>query len=145
MPRITDSPIISIDPGRTKCGIAVVNCNKIVVERDIIHTEGLNGVVSYLVGKYGSNTVILGDRTYSKKIYSMLKNSGLRLDIIFVDEDKSSEQGRRRYLMDNKPKGLGILLPMGLRSPDKPYDDYVAIILAERYFDGIRSTRRRKK
>jgi len=145
MPRITAPPIISIDPGRVKCGVAVVNSDNSVIDKNIVNTESLNSAVSYLVGKFGSNTVILGDRTYSKNVYSMLKSSGLRLDIIFVDEDKSSEQGRRRYLMDNKPKGLGILLPIGLRSPDKPYDDYVAIILAERYFDGIRSTRRRKK
>jgi len=145
MQQLLNPPIIAIDPGRTKCGIAVVKKDRIVLEKEIIRTESLNGVVSYLIGKYGSEIIVLGDRTYSKNIYNMLRQSGFRMDIIFVDEDRSSELGRRKFLLDNPAKGFAKLLPLGLRSPDRPYDDYVAIILAERYLDGIRSLRRKKK
>ena len=46
-----------------------------------------------------------------------------------------------RFLRAHPERGWKRLLPPGLRSPDRPYDDFVAVILAERYLDGQRSTR----
>jgi hypothetical protein len=49
-----------------------------------------------------------------------------------VNEDRSSLEGRYRYLKENS-RGLSRILPVGLRIPREPYDDYVAVILAERF------------
>ncbi len=50
-----------------------------------------------------------------------------------IDEHRSSEQGRRRYFRENPPRGWRRLLPVGLQTPPRAYDDYVAVVLAERY------------
>jgi hypothetical protein len=57
------------------------------------------------------------------------------MSVVQVEEDRSSMEARARYLHDHPGRGLARLLPLGLRTPDGPYDDYVAEILAARYFE----------
>lgn len=137
-------PLLAVDPGREKCGVAVVTPGRETLEREIISTAELPLRVAYHVGRYGIETIVLGDRTGARAVRDALRQAGFLLEIAFVDEDHSSELGRRRYLQEHRGSGLSRLLPTGLRSPDRPYDDYVAIILAERYLDGSRSTRLRR-
>lgn len=136
-----DIPLVAIDPGREKCGVAVVSAKHEVLLQEIISTEKLLSRLAEHVGHFGIKIVVIGDRTGAKEIQAVLANSGMKLGVIFVDEDHSSELGRKRYLLAHRGRGLARFLPIGLRSPDKAYDDYVAVIIAERYFAGIRSTR----
>lgn len=80
--------------------------------------------------KYRISTFVVGDRTNSKIIVNTLKSFGLPVEM--VDENNSSFEGRRRYLKDHS-WGLLRLIPVGLRTPREAYDDYVAVILAERF------------
>ncbi len=137
-------PLLAVDPGREKCGVAVVTYAREILEREIISTPELPLRVAYHVGRYGIDIIVLGDRTGARQVRDALRQAGFMMEIAFVDEDRSSELGRRRYLQDHRGAGLCRLLPIGLRTPDRPYDDYVAIILAERYLDGSRSTRLRR-
>jgi len=140
---ISEPPLLAVDPGREKCGIAVVTLRREVLERGIIDTPGLPMRVAHFVGRFDIETVVLGDRTYAREVASLIRSTGLRLEIVFVDEHRSSELGRQRYLLAHPGRGWRRFIPLGLRSPNHPYDDYVAIILAERYLDGRRSTRLR--
>jgi len=140
---ISQPPLLAVDPGREKCGIAVVTLRREVLDRGIIDTPQLPVRVAHYVGRFGIETVVLGDRTYAREVAALIRSAGLRLEIVFVDEHRSSELGRQRYLIAHPGRGWRRLLPIGLRSPSRPYDDYVAIILAERYLDGRRSTRMR--
>jgi RNase H-fold protein (predicted Holliday junction resolvase) len=143
MSLISHPPLLAVDPGREKCGIAVVTLRHEVLERGIIDTAQLPVRVAHYVGRFGIETIVLGDRTYAREVAALIRSAGLRLEIVFVDEHRSSELGRKRYLIEHPGRGWRRLLPIGLRSPSRPYDDYVAIILAERYLDGRRSTRLR--
>jgi hypothetical protein len=51
-----------------------------------------------------------------------------------VDEYNTSARARLRFVSENPAPGWRRLLPPGLRSPEVPYDDYAAILLAEDYF-----------
>lgn len=137
-------PLLAVDPGREKCGLAVVTYGREVLQREIIPTKDLPLRVAYLVGRYGVEIIVMGDRTGARDMRDALRRAGLQLEIAFVDEDRSSEMGRRRYLLDHPGHGLHRFVPIGLRTPKRPYDDYVAVILAERYLDGSRSTRIRR-
>ena len=74
-----------------------------------------------------------GDRTASHEVVESLRDI-TRLPIVTVDEHRSSMEGRELYLRENPGRGLCRWLPIGLRVPDRPYDDYVAQVLASRYF-----------
>ncbi len=137
-------PIISIDPGREKCGLAVVTRSGVVIVREIIKLDDLTKRISHYLGRYGVRSIVLGDRTGSRKVRELIRSAGITSDVAFVDEDHSSEIARKRYLMEHPGKGFARLLPIGLRTPDEPIDDYVAVILAERYLAGWGSTRRKR-
>ena len=122
--------LLAIDPGSKKCGLAVVNEQKNVLVKKVIAIEQLKKTVENLEKEFGLTQIIIGDRTNSKRIQESLAFFGK--PIVTVNEDKSTIEGRYRYLKENT-KGLARLIPIGLRVPKQPFDDYVAVILAERY------------
>ena len=121
---------MAIDPGSKKCGLAVVNNEAQVLKKMVISIELLNETVTALEREYSLSMILVGDRTNSRYIGECLTQ--FKLPIIAVDEDKSSIEGRYRYLKENT-RCLAKLIPIGLRIPKCPYDDYVAVVLAERY------------
>ncbi|MDJ0527388.1 MAG: resolvase, partial [Microcystis sp. M53600_WE12] len=55
------------------------------------------------------------------------------IPITLVDERNSTLEARDRYWQMFPPKGLQKLIPQGMRLPDRPIDDIVAILLIERH------------
>lgn len=144
--------VVAVDPGRDKCGIAVVRDDLTVEEREIAPTQDTVARVYELARRHRTGTVVLGDRTGSKALARQIEAgageagrstgtqapgtpaAGPDLEVVFVDEHLSSVEGRRRYLLDHPLRGLGKLIPLSLRTPGSPFDDYVAVVLAERFF-----------
>lgn len=122
--------ILAVDPGNQKCGVAVVADDYSVIEKLITPTPELKTTVGSLIQTYQVAVIVVGDRTNCGKICQVLASLGLPIER--VDEDRSSMEGRYRFLKENT-RGLTALIPIGLRSPNRPYDDYVAVILAERF------------
>jgi hypothetical protein len=56
------------------------------------------------------------------------------LPLVPVDEAFTSQRARARFHLENPPRGLARLVPPGLRTPPRAFDDYVAVLLAEDYF-----------
>ena len=132
----TNQTIISIDPGREKCGIAVVDKQMGVLYKDIIETQSLSSTIEECLTKYQTSTVIMGNGTSSKQAQRSLKKiiiNGQPINAILVDEYRTTDEGRRRYWLENPPQRLWRFIPVTMRTPPQPVDDYVAIILAERY------------
>lgn len=128
--------IISIDPGREKCGIAAVNKLNGVLYKGIIATQTLSSNIEELTTKYQTRIVIMGNGTSSKeakKLLEAIEINGEGLKITLVDEYRTTDDGRRRYWRENPPQGLRRLIPITMQTPPLPVDDYVAVILAERY------------
>ncbi len=124
--------LLAIDPGRQKCGLAVVNEKAQVLTKEVIPVERLKEKVEALEEEFGLNKIIVGDRTNSSHIRQCLVS--FKKPIMIVNEDKSTLEGRYRYLKENT-RGLARIIPIGLRIPREPFDDYVAVILAERFLN----------
>lgn len=134
--------VISVDPGTEKAGIAVVSRTRGTLERHVVNISECAQKALELAQRYSVDTVVMGDRTGCEPLIRALTEPaclGPGLRIVRVDEHRSSLEARERYLRANPGRGLARLLPLGLRCPDRAYDDYVAEILAERYFS--RSTK----
>lgn len=130
--------IISIDPGREKCGIAAVHQEKGILHKSIIETQDLSSTIEELTIKYQTKTVIMGNGTSSKEAQRLLEKiiiNGQSLSVVLVDEYRTTDEGRRRYWRENPPQGLRRFIPVTMQTPPQPVDDYVAIILAERYLN----------
>lgn len=129
--------IIAVDPGREKCGIAVVHQKQTTLMQDVIATDQLTIIVKELLTKYKVKMVVVGDGTSSQEAKDRLEKiiiEGEAVKVTFIDERHSTDQARKRYWKENPPKGLKRLIPVTMQVPPKPVDDYVAVILAERYF-----------
>lgn len=129
--------VIAIDPGREKCGIAVVSVSLQVFYQAVIAADRLLAVVEKLAQDYQTELAVIGDRTFSRETIEKLRavqQAGVIREIIPVDEHRSTDMARQRYWRDNPPQGWHRFLPVSLQVPARPVDDYVAVILAERYF-----------
>ena len=129
-----EAVVLAVDPGSAKCGVAVVARSGRVLHRAIVSTAELPSQVQTLTAQYQPVELLVGRGTGSKPILSALQSSGLTVPLQSVDEAHTSEQARRRWVAETPPRGLEWLLPKSLRTPSVPYDDYVAVILAERFW-----------
>ncbi len=129
--------ILALDPGKQKFGYAVLDEEKQVLTQGIETVEKMEEICAVLTARYAPRVAVVGDRTGSKEFSALLqKVFAGRLKLATVNEHASSQEGRRRFLLANR-KGWRRLIPLGLQSPSRPYDDYVAVILGERYLDAI--------
>jgi len=128
----SDVVLLAIDPGRDKCGVAVVRSDGEVLHKAVVPTGDIGAVAERLVDAYHVGRLIIGDRTAAAQVCRALGRR-VRVEAVMVDEHRSSEQGRRRYFQENPPRGWRRLLPLGLQTPPRSYDDHVAVVLAERY------------
>jgi RNase H-fold protein (predicted Holliday junction resolvase) len=129
-------PLLAIDPGLHKCGVAVVAPDGRVLDRAVIATGEIAEEAADRVARFGCQRVVIGNRTTARELHDRLAARGMGTEVVFVDEHHSTQEGRARYFRENPPRGWRRLIPRGLLTPPVPYDDYVAIILAERYLSG---------
>lgn len=129
---------LSIDPGRDKCGLAVVTETGAVVDRKRCDTAVLAPKVTALLTQYRPQLCILGDGTGSKKIEKILRellHEVYNCDIMTVDETATTEEARRLYWQANPPQGWRRLVPLTMLVPPEPVDDWAAVALARRWLE----------
>lgn len=129
--------LLAVDPGSDKCGVAVIGADGRVLHQAVVGASEIGVVSAGLVAEHAVTCLLLGDRTAAKSVRDRLRQARVRLEPVIVDEHRSSEEGRRRYFRDNPRRGWRRLLPVTLQTPPRPYDDYVAIVLAERYLRSL--------
>ena len=127
--------ILSIDPGRDKCGIAVLSRNKTVLERSVIKRKDLAEKVYSIISNFEITDIIIGSGTTSRGLKSEIEKIANGVRISFIKEEFTTLEARERYFKENPPKGIFRLMPKTLLYPKRPFDDYVAVILGERYID----------
>lgn len=123
--------VIAVDPGRSKCGVAVVSRSGGVLARVVVPTESLRDRVQSFYSQFSPQKMIIGGATSSTSAVRAL--SGILGDVEVVDETLSTIKARTRYFVDNPPRGLLRLIPRGLLLPPESYDDYAAVVLAEEF------------
>ena len=85
---------------------------------------------AYIVEEF--HLVIIGDSTGSKKVKTDLRRHLPSKGILVIDEKETTIQARERYWEYNPRKGWRKFLPATLQVPPEAYDDYAALVLAER-------------
>lgn len=128
--------VVALDPGREKCGLAVVTEDGTVLERSIVARAIVTERAMQLLDAHGTAIIAIGHSTQSREVQAELlaARPGLRIEII--DERDSTFEARSHYWAANPPRGWRRLLPLSLQSPPEPLDDWAAVVLAQRYFAG---------
>lgn len=128
--------VAGLDPGRDKCGLAVVDSNGACIFHRIVATPDLGVELKNLREKYTFSTLVMGNGTTSKKAEKQVHIALPFVDVAVVDEYRTTDAAREEYWKINKPTGWRRLLPQGMRVPPEPVDDLAALILARRYVQG---------
>lgn len=125
--------ILGFDPGRDKCGVAVMDSKDRVLYHRVVDSERSLAIIEQLTKQYAVDLIVMGNgttfKTWQQQIESRLPNAS----IVTVNEANSTLEARDRYWTMYPPQGIKRLIPQGLLIPPRPVDDIVAILLIERY------------
>lgn len=132
--------IMAVDPGRRKFGYAVLEKDESkqrvsVLQKGVAQAEAVEQVVREICTGFSVAAVVIGDKTGSREMLARVDRTlrGQATAVRRIDEAYSTMEGRRRYLQEHR-RGWRRWLPLGLQVPPEPYDDYVAVVLGERFF-----------
>ena len=122
---------MGIDPGRDKCGVAILTAAGEIKFQRVVPTEELDSVIKNLAAEFEIQSVILGDGTTHKAAAQKVSAAGLTFQL--VDEKHTTEEARREYWKKNPPHGWRKFLPTSMQVPPEPVDAIVAEILVRRF------------
>lgn len=136
-----DSPeqpvILGFDPGRQKCGVAIMGLDRSVYYHQVIPAQEAITTIEDLRQQFPVSMVIMGNQTSANDWKQRLTEVADPPRVILVDERYTSLEARNRYWQMYPPRGFVRLLPQGMRTPPRPIDDIVAILLIERYLEQL--------
>ena len=127
MPRV-----ISIDPGKRKCGLVLAETSeKKVYEAIIIKSELLENYVKDLINTEEISQIIVGNGTTSCEIREKL--NFLKKEIITFEEKNTTYRAKARYFELFPISGLKFLMPREFFILNKNLDAISALIILEDY------------
>ena len=128
--------MLSIDPGSSKCGLAVVKRAEArrleMLHRAVVPVEDMESAIQLILDTLPISMIIVGSGTGSKPVIHLLRERFATLGLLEVDEKDTTRQARERYWEHNKRPWYRKLFPSSLQVPSVPIDDYAAFVLAER-------------
>ena len=133
--------ILGVDPGREKCGLALVDRQGTPIIHEVVSCEQVVETVQEWVARFGDEftieAVVMGDRTSSQQWLTRWTDQLAHLDQLpapqLIDEHNSTFEARQVYWELYPPKGLKRLIPEGMRVPPRAIDDLAAVVLARRH------------
>ena len=124
--------IISIDPGKYKCGLVLAEINKKKVYKAIIiKSELVRDFVRNLNTVEDISKIIIGNGTTSKEIREKL--DFFKKDIIIFEEKNTTYRAKSRYFELFPISGFKFLIPREFFIINKNLDAISALIILEDY------------
>ena len=127
------SKIISIDPGKFKCGLVLAEISEKKVYKAInLKSELLEGYVSNLNIDEDISKIIIGNGTTSNEIRAKLHF--FTKEIITFEEKNTTYRAKERYFELFPIRGLKFLVPREIFILNKNLDAISALIILEDYY-----------
>ena len=127
MPRV-----ITIDPGKSKCGLVIAEISeKKVYKAIILKSEFLENYVRNLITVEDIAQIIIGNGTTSREIREKLYP--LKKEIVTFEEKNTTYRAKARYFELFPISGLKFLIPREVFILNKNLDAISALIILEDY------------
>jgi RNase H-fold protein (predicted Holliday junction resolvase) len=127
--------VLGLDPGTRKCGFAVVTAlGAPPLRLGIVPLAGLEAGLREVLAATPVELAAIGRGTNVGPVAEVVRGLGLRIEL--VDEYETTLRARARYFADHPPRGWRALIPRGMLLPERPIDDYAALLIAERFLKG---------
>ena len=124
--------LISIDPGKCKCGLVLADLHQKRVDRAVVlNTALLPQYLKTLNSVENISKVIIGNGTTSSENIEKLKF--LKKELIVVEEKNTTFRAKKRYFELFPIRGLRNLLPKEIFIMNKNLDAISALIILEDY------------
>ena len=124
--------VLTIDPGKSKCGIVLAEISKKKVYMAIIlKSELLENYVKNLIAAEDISQIIIGNGTTSREIKEKL--NFFKKEIITFEEKNTTYRAKARYFELFPISGLKLLLPREVFILNKNLDAISALIILEDY------------
>ena len=124
--------VITIDPGKSKCGLVLAEISeKKVYKAIILKSELLENYVRDLVTSYDISQIIIGNGTSSREIREKL--NFFEKEIITFEEKNTTYRAKARYFELFPIIGLQFLMPREVFILNKNLDAISALIILEDY------------
>lgn len=127
--------IAAVDPGRDKCGLAVLGADGGIIHREVVLTSDLLPELQNKKRELKFDKLIIGNGTTSKEMGREIGRKIPDVQVIEVDEYNTTQLAKREYWKLTPPAGWRKLIPVSLLEPPVPVDDVVAVILGRRYLN----------
>ena len=125
--------VLSIDPGKSKCGLVLAQINeKKVYEATVLNSEFLEDYIKKLNNVEDISKIIIGDVTTSKETKEKL--NFFKKEIITFEEKNTTFRAKKRYFELFPINGLKFLIPREVFILNKNLDAISALIILEDYF-----------
>ena len=126
------SRVITIDPGKSKCGLVLAEISeKKVYKAIILKSELLENYVRHLIAAEDISQIIIGNGTTSKEIREKLYF--FKKEIITFEEKNTTYRAKARYFELFPISGLKFLIPREVFLLNKNLDAISALIILEDY------------
>jgi len=127
MPRV-----ITIDPGKSKCGLVLAEISeKKVYKAIILKSELIENYVRNLIAAEDISQIIIGNGTTNKEIREKL--DFFKKEIITFEEKNTTYRAKARYFEIFPISGLKFLMPREIFILNKNLDAISALIILEDY------------
>jgi RNase H-fold protein (predicted Holliday junction resolvase) len=133
--------LIAIDPGKAKCGIAVMDAGGAALEKINVPLAEVAAAVADNEKKYpDADRIVIGSGTGSGEVMEKLRAAGVvNLKIEIFAERNTTLEAREIYEAENPSRWpLGIFLRRLFTQP-KGMDAYAAVAIGRRYLEGIKN------
>ena len=126
------SRVITIDPGKSKCGLVLAEISeKKVYQAIIIKSELIENYVRNLIAAEDISQIIIGNGTTSIRIREKL--NFFKKEIITFEEKNTTYRAKARYFELFPISGLQFLMPKEVFILNKNLDAISALISLEDY------------
>ena len=124
--------LVSIDPGKNKCGLVLAEISeKKVYKAIILKSELLENYVRNLITTEDISQIIIGNGTTSREIEEKL--NFFKKEIIIFEEKNTTFRAKERYFELFPISGLKFLIPREVFILNKNLDAISALIILEDY------------
>ena len=124
--------VITIDPGRSKCGLVLAEISaKKIYKAIILKSEVLENYVRNLIAAEDISQIIIGNGTTSREIREKLYF--FKKEIITFEEKNTTYRAKARYFELFPISGLKFLIPREVFILNKNLDAISALIILEDY------------
>ena len=126
------SRVITIDPGKSKCGLVLAEISeKKVYKAIILKSELLGNYVRNIITHEDISQIIIGNGTTNKEIREKL--DFFKKEIITFEEKNTTYRAKARYFELFPIRGLKFLIPREVFILNKNLDAISALIILEDY------------